>query len=32
VSLLWVFVAALMLLLLGLGFMGLGRRRQTEES
>jgi len=27
-----VFVAALMLLLLGLGFMGLGRRRQTEES
>jgi hypothetical protein len=32
VSLVWVVLAALMLLLLGLGFMGLGRRRQFEES
>lgn len=32
VSLVWVVLAALMLLLLGLGFMGLGRRRHLEES
>jgi hypothetical protein len=31
-NLLWVFVAALMLLLLGLGLTGLGRRRQGDES
>jgi hypothetical protein len=32
VGLLWVFVAAAMLLLLGLGFMGLGRRGRAGES
>ena len=32
VGLLWVFVAAAMLLLLGLGLMGLGRRGRAEAS
>jgi hypothetical protein len=32
VGLVWVVLAALMLLLLGLGLMGLGRDRQFEES
>jgi hypothetical protein len=31
-SLLWVFVAALLLMLLGLGCLGLGGRRQDDES